>query len=100
MGVDDVSRAYTLFLDVQRSTQFMVDHADQARLHVTNSSLLSCLRNLSVLAAWTCVRRVVNFDMLRATCFLRSLQYLYNAVPDGAGGAESGGGESAPMEAA
>lgn len=29
VGVEDVSRAYTLFLDVQRSTQFMVDHADQ-----------------------------------------------------------------------
>lgn len=29
VGVDDVSRAYTLFIDVQRSSQFMVDQADQ-----------------------------------------------------------------------
>jgi DNA helicase TIP49 (TBP-interacting protein) len=29
VGVEDVSRAYTLFLDVQRSTQYLVDHADQ-----------------------------------------------------------------------
>lgn len=29
MGVEDVSRAYTLFLDVQRSSQLMVDQADQ-----------------------------------------------------------------------
>jgi RuvB-like protein 2 len=29
VGVEDVSRAYTLFLDVQRSTQYLVDNADQ-----------------------------------------------------------------------
>jgi DNA helicase TIP49 (TBP-interacting protein) len=31
VGVEDVSRAYTLFLDVQRSTQYLVDNADQVR---------------------------------------------------------------------
>ena len=39
MGVEDVSRAYTLFLDVQRSTQYLVDNADQVRLL---SLLVSC----------------------------------------------------------
>jgi hypothetical protein len=33
VGVEDVSRAYTLFLDVQRSTQYLVDNADQVRSH-------------------------------------------------------------------
>lgn len=36
VGVEDVSRAYTLFLDVQRSTQFMVDHADQVTFDPRN----------------------------------------------------------------
>lgn len=37
MGVEDVIRAYTLFLDVLRSTQFMMDNADQVTSFVVTS---------------------------------------------------------------
>ncbi len=41
MGVEDVIRAYTLFLDVLRSTQFMMDNADQVTSFVVIS--LCCM---------------------------------------------------------
>lgn len=35
VGVEDVSRAYTLFLDVKRSSQFMREHEEQYMFHTS-----------------------------------------------------------------
>lgn len=65
VAVEDVSRAYTLFLDVQRSSQLMVDQADQCvafsprapscvrvLMEPRSSLQLLAIRNLSARPAW------------------------------------------------